>query len=185
MHVIKKSDAKNLSDQIAGEKKSTTQPLSLRVADVMTHEVVTLSPKHTFADIVSLMARHSFRHYLVAEPPRHLVGVISDRDVLRAMARTPNWHTSSVQELMSPQVVVVSSDTDLSVAAGMMLSNRINCLPVVDDRGDICGVITSTDLLKSYQMIQELAERGIAVGASTRREPDVVSGTLLQEYKDE
>ena len=184
MYAIKKPGPKNHSKQNVGDKEPTHQPTPLTVADVMTRDVVTLSPKHTFADIVSLMARHSFRHYLVAEPPRHLVGVISDRDVLRAMARTPNWHTSSAQELMSAQVIVASPDTELSVAAGTMLSKRINCLPVVDDRGDICGVITSTDLLKSYQAIQESAESGVALDASTRREPALVSGTLLQEYKD-
>ncbi len=145
----------------------------LRVADAMTWDPITLSPHHTFAEVVSFMAQHSFRHFLVVESPRRLVGVISDRDVLRALARTPNWHASYARELMSRDVIVVKPDTELSLAAGEMLSKRINCLPVVDDSGDICGIITSTDLLKSYRTVQESLEMQSALNMSRARDAEV------------
>lgn len=58
---------------------------STRVEDVMTRKVITLRPDQTFADVVNLMAKHSFRHFPVVESPARLVGVISDRDILRAL----------------------------------------------------------------------------------------------------
>jgi predicted transcriptional regulator len=54
-----------------------------------------------------------------------------------------------------------------------MLSKRINCLPVVDDSGNICGIITSTDLLKSYRAIQESVEKQNALDLSIARDADV------------
>jgi CBS domain-containing protein len=132
---------------------------STRVEDVMTRKVITLRPDQTFADTVNLMAKHSFRHFLVVESTARLVGVISDRDILLAVARTRDWNTSYVRQFMSRDMVAVKPDTKLSVATGMMLSKRINCLPVVDDNGIVCGIITSTDLLKVFRSIQESLEK--------------------------
>jgi CBS domain-containing protein len=132
---------------------------STRVEDVMTRKVITLRPDQTFADTVNLMAKHSLRHFLVVESTARLVGVISDRDILRAVARTRDWNTSYVRQFMSRDVVAVKPDTKLSFATGMMLSKRINCLPVVDDNGVVCGIITSTDLLKVFRSIQESLEK--------------------------
>ena len=132
---------------------------STRVEDVMTRNVITLRPDQTFAEAVNLMAKHSFRHFLVVESTAQLVGVISDRDILRAVARTRDWNTSYVPQFMSREVVAVKPDAKLSLATGMMLSKRINCLPVVDDNGIVCGIITSTDLLKVFRSVQESLEK--------------------------
>jgi CBS-domain-containing membrane protein len=40
-----------------------------------------------------------------------------------------------------------------------MVAKRINCLPVIDDDGRVCGIVTSTDLLKSYQQLLELVQK--------------------------
>ena len=132
---------------------------STRVADVMTRKVFTLRPEQTFADTVNLMSKHSFRHFPVVESPMRLVGVISDRDILRAVARISDWNTSYVHQFMSRDVVAVKPDTRLSHATGIMLSKRINCLPVLDDNDVVCGIITTTDLLKVFRSIQESLEQ--------------------------
>jgi CBS-domain-containing membrane protein len=51
----------------------------MTVADVMTRHVITLNPHHSFSDSVSLMAKHSFRHFLVADTAGRLVGVVRTR----------------------------------------------------------------------------------------------------------
>jgi CBS-domain-containing membrane protein len=56
-------------------------------------------------------------------------------------------------------VISVKPDTEISRAVGEMLSKRINCLPVVDDNNNVCGIITSTDLLKTYRSMQESLEK--------------------------
>ena len=125
----------------------------------MTRSVITLRPDQTCADAVSLMGKYSFRHFPVVESPARLVGVISDRDILRALARSGDWNASYIRQFMSRDVVAVKPDAKLSVATGTMLSKRINCLPVLDDHGVLCGIITSTDLLKVFRSIQESLEK--------------------------
>jgi CBS domain-containing protein len=129
-----------------------------RVAEIMTTNLVTLSAHHTFGEAVQLMADSPFRHFLVVRADGRLAGVFSDRDVLRALGRTPNWQAKNVSGVMTHKVFTVTPETPLSVAALEMLSRRINCLPVVGNDGKVCGIITSTDLLRSYQKIQAVLE---------------------------
>ena len=129
-----------------------------RVADIMSSQLVTLSAHHTFGQAVQLMTNSPFRQFLVIHADGRLAGLFSDRDVLRALGRTPNWQAKNVSGVMTHKVFTVTPETPLSVAASEMLSRRINCLPVVGNDGKVCGIITSTDLLRSYQKIQAALE---------------------------
>jgi acetoin utilization protein AcuB len=140
----------------SGAHKNTAGVLT--VGDVMTRNVITLSPHHSFSDSVTLMAKHSFRHFLVVDTYGRLIGVVSDRDILRVLARTTKWNSTSVSQFMSRDVISVKPDTEISAAVGKMLSKRINCLPVVDDANNLCGIITSTDFLKTFRSVQESLE---------------------------
>jgi CBS domain-containing protein len=124
------------------------------VADVMTQEVMTLGPQQTFADTVALMANRFFRHVLVVDEDQRLCGVVSDRDILRALARTLNWKAKSISEIMTRDAFTVAPDTPISTAIREMLTNHISCLPVIDSDGRVCGILTSTDLLTAYEKIQ-------------------------------
>jgi CBS domain-containing protein len=129
------------------------------VADVMTGKVVTLSPHHSFNDVANLMNDRYFRHCVVVDQGGVVVGVISDRDISRALARNPNSRSKSLDQIMTKQPVTVKRNTAIIDAVGKMLAKRINCLPVIDDEGRVCGIVTSTDLLKSYQQLLELVQK--------------------------
>ena len=142
-----------------GSRRNETVGRPETVGDVMTRQVITMSPHDSFSDAITLMAKHSFRHFLVVDAANNLVGVVSDRDILRMLARTANLQGTSVSQFMSRDVITVKPETRLSHAVGKMLSKRINCLPVLDDTKNLCGIITSTDFLKTYRSMQESAEK--------------------------
>ena len=129
------------------------------VADVMTGKVVSLSAHHDFGDAVSLMNDRYFRHCVVVDSHGRLVGVISDRDILRALARNPNSRSKSLEQIMTPNPITVKRSTSIVEAVSKIVSKRINCLPVVEDDGSVCGIVTSTDLLKSYQQLLDLVHK--------------------------
>lgn len=129
------------------------------VGDVMTRKTVTLSPHHGFAEAVSLMADRHFRHIVVVNSGGQILGVISDRDILRALARSNNWQKKDVSQIMTRDPVTVKRETPLSAAVAKIVAKRINCLPVLDDEGKVCGILTSTDLLKAYQKLLESLEK--------------------------
>jgi len=129
------------------------------VADVMTGKVVTLSPHHSFSEVANLMNDRYFRHCVVVDAQGHIVGVISDRDILRALARNPNARSKSVEQIMTHNPVTVRRNTPIADAVSKILSKRINCLPVVEPNGNVCGIVTSTDLLKSYQQLLDMMRK--------------------------
>ena len=136
--------------------ESGTLPIRC-VADVMTRDVSSLTPRHHFADAVNLISTRHFRHFLVIENNR-LVGVVSDRDVLRGLAGTDNWQRKEICEFMSVDPITVGPDTSLAAATSKMLSHRINCLPVLDANANPCGILTSTDLLKCFETVLKSLE---------------------------
>lgn len=129
------------------------------VADVMTGKVVTLSPHHSFNDVANLMNDRYFRHCVVVDQGGVVVGVISDRDILRTLARNPNSRSKSLDQIMTKHPITVKRNTAIIDAVAKMVAKRINCLPVIDDDGRVCGIVTSTDLLKSYQQLLELVQK--------------------------
>jgi len=126
------------------------------VADVMTSKVVTLSPHNTFSEAANLMNDRYFRHCVIVDAHSQIVGVISDRDILRALARNPNARSKSLDQIMTRNPVTVRRNTPIAEAVSKIVSKRINCLPVVEENGGVCGIVTSTDLLKSYQQLLEM-----------------------------
>ena len=60
---------------------------------------------------------------------------------------------------MTRNPITVTRNTPIIDAVSKMLSKRINCLPVVEEDGTVCGIVTSTDLLKSYQQLLELVRK--------------------------
>jgi CBS domain-containing protein len=140
------------------ERTSLTGPT--QVGEVMTHDIMTMRPNQSFAEVVGLMASRSFRHVVVVDSDERLHGVISDRDVLRALSRTPDWSKKSVGEIMtSDPITTTTPESPISVAVREILDKRINCLPVVGPDGRVSGILTSTDLLKAYEKLQEQLEQ--------------------------
>jgi len=155
---------RNLSANRKTEDGAASHQLSLvigptEVADVMTGRVVTLSPHHSFNDVTHLMSDRNFRHCVVVDTHGKVVGVISDRDILRSLARNPNSRTKSLDQIMTHNPITVMRNTPILDALAKIVSKRINCLPVVEEDGSVCGIVTSTDLLKSYRKLLELVQK--------------------------
>ena len=144
----------------------TTRQVSInapaQVGDVMTKDILTMLPDQSFAEVVGMMATRSFHHMLVVDEDERLHGVISDRDVLRALSRTSDWSKKCVAEIMTPDSITITPHCAISTAVRLMLEKRINCLPVIGPDGRVCGILTSTDLLHAYEKLQgQLEQRAL------------------------
>jgi two-component system chemotaxis response regulator CheY len=150
----------SLSKAIAAGSEMFDTPL--KVSDLMTRDTLSLRPDQNFAEVVALMANRSIHHMIVVDAEERLQGVISDRDVLRALSRTPDWSKKSVGEIMTREPITAMPATPISAAIKSMIVKRINCLPVVGADGRVCGILTSTDLLNAYEKIQVRLEETAA-----------------------
>lgn len=131
----------------------------MRVGDLMTREVSTLAPTSLVQEAMVLLAERRFHHLLVAETDGHLVGVLSDRDVLRFLARHRDASTTPVTAVMNRAPVMVHPDSLLTDAIRLLVYHRFNSLPVVDESTYICGILTTTDLLRVLEVLRRWFEQ--------------------------
>jgi CBS domain-containing protein len=134
----------------------------LLVEHVMTRRPTCIDLDVTAYELVRLFHAQRFRHPLVIDELGRLVGVISDRDVLRCFGTDGSPTREELEEvtaraLMSTDVITIEPQALLADAVSAMLAHGINCLPVVDD-GKVCGIVTSTDVyLVTERMLRRTA----------------------------
>jgi CBS domain-containing protein len=86
----------------------------------------------------------AFRHLPVVDERGRLIGIVSDRDILRALGRP---RETTIGEIMTREPVTVRSEAPAHLAAKIMLDRTISSLPVVNDEGRMVGLVTQTDFL--------------------------------------
>ena len=114
----------------------------MRLRDVMSVEVVTVSPDDPASVARATMRRHRIRHLVVVEDGR-LMGIVSERD-LGGTRGAASGRRLPVRDLMAADPVSASPATTLRQAANLMRGRTVGCLLVVDD-GRVVGIVTTTD----------------------------------------
>ncbi|HEX3998216.1 MAG TPA: CBS domain-containing protein [Pirellulales bacterium] len=122
----------------------------LRVRDVMTPAPTCIASSTSVLDVVRMFHAKEFRHLLVTDSRGRLLGLVSDRDVLRCFGpgRYPDPEVLAgiaAAEIMSADLLTARPDQALLLAATEMLAHGISCLPVLAD-DKLVGILTSTDL---------------------------------------
>jgi CBS domain-containing protein len=119
----------------------------LTVSDLMTTAVQTIKVGGVISEADTDMRLAGIRHLPVVDDRGHLVGVLSDRDLLRALARSKGKSVPIV-EVMTRAVKTIGADAPARKAAAVMLELKIHCLPVVGEDGQLIGMLTESDFLR-------------------------------------
>ncbi len=127
------------------------------VADFMTTNVVTVGMDDSVEKISEIFEKEYF-HHLVVVKNRKVVGVISDRDLLKNISPFigSNWmerkqDTNTLKKrahqiMRRPPVITLQTAT-LGEASIKLVEEKVTCLPVVDDKGILNGIVTWRDLM--------------------------------------
>lgn len=127
---------------------------TLLVSEVMTTNLRTVYEDEAMNSADWDMAVNEIRHLPVVDTERKLVGLLSDRDVMRSMIEH-RGRSVTVGEVMSRSVKTVPPEMSAVDAVELMLRAKCHALPVVDAQHQVLGIITSTDFL-------ELAHRALS-----------------------
>ncbi len=126
----------------------------LKVKEIMTTKVISVTPENTFGQTKALMTEHHIRHIPVLDEAKKLMGIVTQRDVLRAQSSCLQGEESSAMKEDSASILAVMSDHLKSVhpqdslrSAGILMqSHKIGCLPVLEDE-QLVGIITDSDFV--------------------------------------
>ncbi|TWT34185.1 CBS domain-containing protein [Blastopirellula retiformator] len=148
---------------------ATAKPiLDQSLSTIVTYNPMSASLETTIEELLEQVYMVGFHHWPVIDESRHVVGIISDEDVVRTAAAHEAANLSNrfrkaggpvcVSEFMSRRVYTISFDTDVSVALQLMLDKEINSLPVTEDEC-LSAMVTSTDFLREFSYSDHEASR--------------------------
>jgi len=130
------------------------------VRDRMTSPAVTITEDTPFQEALRIMREHRFHRLPVVDKKGKLIGNVSERDLLHASPSPASslsvWEMNyllwklTVEELMTKDVITISPDEPIEVAAAIMVDRGIGGMPVVDKERRVVGVITETDIFKAF-----------------------------------
>jgi CBS domain-containing protein len=130
----------------------------MQVSEVMTRASVTESPSDSLRDAANRMWAQQTGSLLVMDGAR-LLGIVTERDVMKAVARGADLDATPVSAVMTTQVLTVSPETSLHEAARHMANRWIRHLPVVVD-GEVRGMVSQRDLCGVFAALGEELDGG-------------------------
>lgn len=129
----------------------------MHIGDIMIEHVVTVGMDDSVRDVRDLFERYGFHHLVVIDAGK-VVGIISDRDLLRHLSPFVGKPTERSQDsaslarkahqIMTRQVVSIGPDASVEEGALLLLNRKISCLPVLDPHGVCLGIVTGHDVMQ-------------------------------------
>ena len=113
--------------------------------------VETISESATLHDLVNALNVHHVGALVVSPDGKKVDGIVSERDVVRAMpGKLDEISGMRVQDLMTPEVITCSPNSTVAELMTVMTERRIRHIPVVDETGNLISIVSIGDVVKAY-----------------------------------
>lgn len=119
------------------------------VRDAMTPTVLKVGPTHTVRQVADAMAGRKVGAAVVLDPEADGPGILTERDVLRAVAAGQDLDRELAADHLTPEAVVGTPDWDLDKAAAAMVAGGFRHL-VICDEDDVVGVLSVRDIVRVW-----------------------------------
>ena len=123
-----------------------TPNLQMKARDLMQTRMVAVTRQYSARALSILIHSGTFSGVPVIEPGNHLVGMVTEFDVLKALVGGKDLHTLKAEDVMTPNPVTVDEAATAEEIVNNMITHQIIRIPVVRD-GKLLGMISRTDLL--------------------------------------
>ena len=146
----------------------------LKAKDIMTHEVISVSPDTEIVAAARILLQNRINGVPVVQDDGRLVGILCQSDLIAQQKKLPlpslftfldgvialrsikqvekeaqKIAAITVAQAMTAQPVTVKPDNGLETVAALMVDNNFHTLPVVDDEGQLVGIVGQADVLKT------------------------------------
>ena len=131
----------------------------MNLSSIMTTRVVTVEMDDRLEIVKEIFDTMSFHHLLVVDEQKRLSGVVSDRDLLRAISpyvgsaaettRDLATLNKRVHQIMTRRPVTLHPQATAAEAVSLLLAHRISCIPIVDEESKPVGIVSWRDLLRT------------------------------------
>ncbi|MGA0932111.1 MAG: CBS domain-containing protein [Candidatus Nanopelagicales bacterium] len=152
-----------------------TEVIAVKISQILATKstgTITIAPDANVTELLRLLAEHRIGAVIVSADGTHIDGIVSERDVVRAMAADPDAGTTGgvrpkpVSAIMTAEVRTLGPEDTVDDAMQVMTSSRIRHLPVVDG-DELVGIVSIGDVVKARLAALE-DERAALVDYVTR-----------------
>jgi len=127
------------------------------VKDIMTRDVKTIHPKTSIKKAAEVMERYRIGSLVVIDKGRP-VGIVTEGDISRAVARGIELAKQPVKEIMSGSLITINPEARVEEAARIMAERKVKKLPVVEN-DKLVGIVTQTDIVATtFDLVTALKE---------------------------
>lgn len=120
--------------------------------------VITIGPEATIPQAMQLLARYNIGAVVVVEGDR-IVGILTERDLLRAGGENPQWLLhGKVEDLMTRDVITAPESLAVGEVMDIMTERRIRHLPITRN-GEMCGMVSIGDVVNALRQSTEMENR--------------------------
>jgi CBS domain-containing protein len=133
--------------------KGTEERKGMKILSILSKkgaEVITIGPEASVQDSLKLLVKYNIGALVVIDENERLVGILSERDIIRRAVEENDIFSLPVNQLMTKEVVVCDSKEDLMSVAHMMTEKRFRHVPVVDGK-KLVGIVSIGDILKAQR----------------------------------
>lgn len=136
----------------------------MKIGQIMSSNPVTVSLDDPLSAVKDIFDNAGFHHLLVVDEGE-LIGVVSDRDLLRNISCNigTNVYTPKdldtlkkrVHQIVTRKPITLTADASIEDAIAIFNTHRISCIPIVDAAGAAIGIVSWRDILKNFQRLVE------------------------------
>ena len=111
--------------------------------------VITIEPDATVRDLLRLLAEHNVGALIVSSDGTSVEGIVSERDIVRRLNEDEGVLSAPVSQIMTSDVATCEITDEVNKLMALMTERRIRHLPVVDERGQLAGIVSIGDVVKA------------------------------------
>ena len=162
------------------------------VSDVMTTTVISVTPDVSVNEAMRILRENKIRRLPVTDGYGNVIGIVTEKDLKSAapsLATTLDiWEIHQalekvkVEEVMTKDVITIREDEPVEEAARIMAEKKVGALPVLNEEGKLCGIITESDIFRTFVRMLGANREGIRYTFLATDRPGVISD-LAQRIK--
>lgn len=130
----------------------------MKVSKLMSENIVTVEMEDPLSKVKDIFNKTNFHHLLVVDSGK-LIGVISDRDLLKSLSPKIDSIAATtmdlaclnkkVHQIMTRKPISINSDSTIKDAIDVFNTNKISCIPIISDEGSPVGILSWRDIMKA------------------------------------
>ena len=113
------------------------------------HEVFSIGPDVSVADLIRSLCEHGVGAVLVVDDSDEIVGIVSERDVVRALGANAPALSEIVSSIMTREVVTATDAAEVADLMQLMTKRRIRHVPILSEANDLVGMVSIGDVVKN------------------------------------